>query len=440
MAHLFRLIVLLSLWGSGSAMALTAVSTNEYRSNNTGSFPWVTTYLAACQQRYSGYSQGRLVSQDATSANLECWQGSIWVAQNGFARRVIYSCPANSTLSGTTCTCNSGYVEQGGACVEPLDPAEEYCTQQSTNPAVGVSSPRPAGSAGLDSYTMCYSNQYSLYACSGTLEPDICGQGVDGKTHCTGKVTFAGSTPCTGTTQPQEPEDMPAPLPEAPPPGQCPGEVNGVTVYAPCSSTSSSNTKTNETTNSSGTTQTSETRNTTCNAAGSCTTTITTTTTVNGGSPSTSTSTTTQPKGDFCSENPGSSECGQQSSFAGACASGFVCQGDAVQCAMAKELHAQWCRDNQATDESALYDVSKGLEGDQTGDLPGNETIPFGPSSYDDSDAIGGAACVTDLTIEHEWLSATLPLSMICGPLLWFKNALLFIGGIAWLLIVFRRR
>lgn len=189
------------------------------------------------------------------------------------------------------------------------------------------------------------------------------------------------------------------------------------------------------------TTQKSENKATTCTAAGSCTTTTTTTTTVNGGPAKTTTKTETQGKGDFCAGNPGSKECGDGdgSSFGGNCEASFVCTGDAVQCALTKEVHVQHCKLNKSTDESLLYGTEKGKEGSQTGDLPGNETIPFGPASYDDSNALGAGACINDLAVDVWGMSVTLPLTMICPYLLWFKWALLAFASLAWLAIVFRK-
>lgn len=320
----------------------------------------------------------------------------------------------------------------------PPDPGVEYCEQQSSNPAVGVSSPRPAGSVGLDSYTMCYQNQYMEYACSGTMAPDICGTGVDGKTHCTGKVTFSGSAPCTGTTQPQEPEDMPAPLPETPPPGQCPGEVNGVAVYVPCSSTSSSSTKINETTDGSGTTQTSQSSQTTCNAAGSCTTTVTTTTTVNGGPPSTSTSTTTQGKGEYCAENPGSRECGQESSFSGTCQSAFTCQGDPVQCATAKAVNDHLCKFNDLFEmDSATQALAQSvLDGTHVENPKDNPTV-IDVGMFDQTSPIS-TACPSDVPFTLSGMALSIPLSQYCSQLQLMGNILVLFTLLGATVFVFR--
>ncbi len=61
------------------------------------------------------------------------------------------------------------------------------------------------------------------------------------------------------------------------------------------------------------------------------------------------TSVKTQDKASFCEENPNSTICktseeeGEESLFGGSCA-GFTCDGDAIQCAIAKEQHTKNCK------------------------------------------------------------------------------------------------
>lgn len=131
------------------------------------------------------------------------------------------------------------------------------------------------------------------------------------------------------------------------PVGQCPGTINGVPVCVPCTGktdTQSSGTKT--TTNPDGSTTTTTTTTNSTSDGGSTTTTTTTNTTntpAGGGAPTTTTTTDTEtkPKDSFCIENPDSPLC-KQSSFGGSCGS-FSCDGDAIQCAMAKEQHKRNC-------------------------------------------------------------------------------------------------
>src|SRR5262249_6326645 len=103
--------------------------------------------------------------------------------------------------------------------------------------------------------------------------------------------------------------------------------------------------------------------------------------------------------------------------FGGTCTTSFTCSGDAVQCAVAKAVNESNCllkKMNEPSDESAKYDTAKGKTGNQTGDLPGNESIAFGPDRFDSSDAIGGAQCITDLNITVMSQSISLPMSQVC--------------------------
>lgn len=203
-------------------------------------------------------------------------------------------------------------------------------------------------------------------------------------------------------------------------------------MNVPCSNTVSSGTKTNETTNSSGTTQTSESRQTTCNAAGSCTTTVTTTTIVNGGSPSTSTSTTTQPKGEFCTENPGSQECGQQSSFSGTCGTSFVCQGDAVQCAQALAEQRAYCA--MSTLPQEVTDTASDV---LSGEMPSGLFID-GPSLSPPT-AVTGSCLLTDMSIPWAYDSALeFKLSTFCPYMDTIRAFIGIFGALAFAMIVFR--
>ena len=137
---------------------------------------------------------------------------------------------------------------------------------------------------------------------------------------------------------------------------------------------------------------------------GVCTTTTTTTTTITNNSTgssttSTSTSTSTESQGGFCKENPGSKLCGkggdEGSEFGGACKEGFSCEGDAIQCAIAKEQHRRSCQlFDDKSQESELYDAEKAKDRnrDVTKDLPGNETVDIS-TKLSRENLLGAGAC-----------------------------------------------
>lgn len=180
---------------------------------------------------------------------------------------------------------------------------------------------------------------------------------------------------------------------------------------------------------------------------GVCTTTTTTTTTTTNNTTgtvttTTGTATTTKPQAGFCSENPSSKLCGsgdeKGSSFGGTCGAGFTCEGDAIQCAMAQEQHRRACKlfDN-ASPESALYNDNKGKTGNQTTELPGNETISLS-GRIDTSDAIGGASCVGNVNVTVWGRSVSLPFSDICPYLAMLGNVLVAVSMLMAARIVFR--
>lgn len=113
--------------------------------------------------------------------------------------------------------------------------------------------------------------------------------------------------------------------------------------------------------------------------------------------------------------------------FSGSCG-GFSCEGDAIQCAIAKEQHIKNCKlfeDKSA--ESDLYNAMKGKTGNQTGDLPGNEVISI-TGRIDTSDALGGGGCFGDLNVTVWNTSVSLPLSNLCQYLAMLGNILVAVS------------
>lgn len=120
--------------------------------------------------------------------------------------------------------------------------------------------------------------------------------------------------------------------------------INGVTVCA--SAPSKTNNTTTSTSTTGGSTNTTTTNTTTTNNNnGTVTTTTTTNVTNNNGTPITTTDTKTEDTKSFCDKNPSSQVCkeAKEGKFIGGCSAGFSCEGDAVQCAIAKEQHRRNC-------------------------------------------------------------------------------------------------
>ncbi len=122
----------------------------------------------------------------------------------------------------------------------------------------------------------------------------------------------------------------------------------------------------------------------------------------------------------FCEENPNSPQC-KESSFGGSCQASFTCDGDAIQCSIAREQHIRNCKlFDDPSDESRLYDAEKAKDRnrDVTANLPGNETVDVaGKIKRDDLLGGGGGSCIGDLNVQVMGQSMNLPLSVICPHL-----------------------
>lgn len=116
-----------------------------------------------------------------------------------------------------------------------------------------------------------------------------------------------------------------------------------------------------------------------------------------------------------------------RSSFGGQCEA-VACEGDAIQCAIARDQYRRACQlmDKESA-ESQLYAANKGKEGNQTGSLPGNETISL-QGRIDTSDALGGGSCFGDLNITVWNQAVTLPLSSLCQYLAMLGNILVAVS------------
>lgn len=206
------------------------------------------------------------------------------------------------------------------------------------------------------------------------------------------------------------------------PSGQYPGQVNGVDVCVPGSTSpgsvvtksGSGSTKTDQT--ASGMTTENKTTSTTCEGT-SCTS-VTVTVTASGSGTTTSTSTATVTRGEFCKSNAKDPNCGglegSESSFGGSCNPGFSCTGDAAMCAAAKAVNDQNCSFSLSAAESDVYEANKGTPtASVTGSLPGSGTVTIGPTSFDSTDAIGGAQGMDDVVIPIAGTSFTVEFSRV---------------------------
>ena len=387
----------------------------------------------------------------------------------------VYTCPNGGTLSGSTCTCGAGYTDSGTACVpNPVDcdwpkyDSGGTCVCSGVNTGFG-------GAGGVDTLADSTFGPGSYINISFTGETPPASKCVGG---CTMNLTYPGvqafennngtltgtvdlvnmrhtGTSCTGGDAAPTPNtDAPIPCPQ----GTVHGTVNGIERCLPGNSTAIGTTGT--TTNTllpDGTTvaeTVTEDRVTNCSGPGSCSTTITTTTTttVPGTPPTVSTVTTTGTStrpgdgselGAFCDQNPNSPIC-KQSAFSGTCAA-VACEGDAIQCAIAREQHKRNCemldpRTGGATpaDAGAFYDANSKGEGiaksliHTDGTLPTMDQTTRGISGAALADVTYSVGSIGNITIPYSNLNnilgvignIVLALALIIGARIFYNGAI----------------
>lgn len=246
----------------------------------------------------------------------------------------------------------------------------------------------------------------------------------------TNDPTVTGTEPTSGV-----PSDTPKP--DACKPGQVPavGTVNGKSVpyCAGADKSVVTSTSQKDATSaasspagaSSGSKSETETKSTTC-SDGKCTTTTTKSGSTDGGAGAGGTSTSdtetkTESQADYCKENPAQPICKQDgdSFFGGSCGA-FSCDGDAVQCAIAREQHQRNCQ--LFDDRTPLTEIGEGAAGagNRPSDHPGNN-----PDDIDVGARMAGVArenpfgdgCPRDFDLVVMGNVVTVPLSNACDVL-----------------------
>jgi hypothetical protein len=427
--------------GWGQAGYLNGGNCEAYCRNESPSSPPLTT---------TERNTGRFFSVGGNSGNTYTFNCGI----------PSTACPANSTLSGSTCTCNSGYqVGADGQSCTQADAcsaadlgdtvAGPYTSDPSTGPAVtytcgdGVTTGTQANCLVQHTRTMTArdgAGQYHVWRTSRRIAGPNCTASGSGATP---------TAPAPGASAPAPNEPVPEPCPAR----QCRGTVNGNSVCMPCSQTSTPNTTTTQ--NGSGTTTGTSTTSTTC-TGGSCTT---TTQTRDGSGTLTGTTTTTTTYGQHCAANPGAPQCNGgsstgtggdgdgeggegSSSFGGSCSAGFSCEGDAVQCAIARDQHIRACQFyDTTTDLSTIGANAVSAAASQPAGHPGAspETVDLSLSDrINQTPLFGGTTCPSDVSATIMGQSITVPFSDMCGYLNLMGTAGVLAALLAAAMIVFR--
>lgn len=324
------------------------------------------------------------------------------------------TCPEGSIWDSVTGTCKSS------------------CTQgTSTGPAGYVDhgiSPEVAGAQ-----SGCYGGCKVLFMGSYPVARSL----VGGKYHYFGKGDYekTGGT-CT------ESDSVGLPGSSVPPStcgsGQVLGQFNGADMCldggtgAPTNPntpapTETATTNTNTTSNPDGSTTKTE---TTTNPDGSQVV-VTTTTNPDGSS----TKTTEEkpapdedPKKSFCEDNPEAQLC-KTSDFGGGCG-GFNCKGDAVQCAIAMEIHKRNC---ELYTPTALSDLGNQLASGTDPNASSHPAAAANRQVFDLSSSINtskryAGSCPADRSITVMGQAIAIPLSTLCPYLVMFGNVMIVLA------------
>lgn len=106
-----------------------------------------------------------------------------------------------------------------------------------------------------------------------------------------------------------------------------------------------------------------------------------------------------------------------KSGFAGTCKTGFACEGDAIQCAIAKEQHIMNCKlldtENADPGYKAAIDGSDAKSADKLRENAQQVNV----SNFDSSGLGWSRACPADPSFDVVGHSFTIPFSKVCGPL-----------------------
>lgn len=425
----------------------------------TGSDP-----AALCQQAIAqGYGSASRYDGDSKGGYCRLTDS----AGNPYASLNVYpastSCPANSTASGNACSCNSGYLEKNGQCISKLDP-DMKCATDFTMAGFGIGQglgtirDTKTMNGVVPSGEMCWPHESATSGCLVNFDRTGLTTMPDGSIQSSGSFSMykggVGGKACT-LEPPQDPgstveekceqkgsyTDSKGTHSLCLDPPECEGGFMGTVSYlggevcikdkgGNVIETSKDTIKKNE----DGSTD-KVTEKTTCKG-NTCTTEKTTTTTTNNNTSSSSTTTKTESREDYCKANANAQQCKgeeeKEGKFGGSCEAGFTCEGDALQCAVAKEQYKRSCQMFETpSDESKLYHaaVAKGRDADVTATLPGNKSFDVS-NGIQSSDLLGGARCVPNLNITVWGRSVSLPLSDICPALGYMGWVLVAVSGL----------
>jgi hypothetical protein len=145
-----------------------------------------------------------------------------------------------------------------------------------------------------------------------------------------------------------------------------------------------------------------------------------------------------QDQNSFCEDNPDAVIC-KNSNFGGSC-SAFTCDGDAIQCAIAKEQHQRNCSlfDTETAESTLGKQAAQG--GDHPQGHPWNTaestSLDFA-SHIDTSDALAGS-CPAGRSITVQGHEFTVITGAMCDSLAMAGNLIVAFGALLSVFIVFK--
>lgn len=327
------------------------------------------------------------------------------------------ACPADSTLLNGSCICDSGFQPSSGQCV----PTNCQAVAQALRDANLYLEWNGTGSS------ICWQGCTVSFSIRGYLSST-------GKSSAESGTATADSSSCLGGSNAGSTGTDPGvgqPSGRCPA-KQCPGTVNGQPVCVPCTS-ESSKPKTTTTTGGSPVEggppgSTSSKSETTC-SGDEC---VTTKKFFDSQGQEVGSATTTESRESFCSENPGLAFC-RNSSWGGTCGA-FSCDGDAIQCALAREVHNRNCQFIDGTGQDGTLAAAGAAAVAGGASAPAvSQSLQFS-SVIDQTDRLAGT-CPGDIQAG----GFTIGLSQMCGPLQTLGNLLVGLTMFAALFIVFRQ-
>jgi hypothetical protein len=467
MAYLLRLI-LVAFVAAFSLSVEAAIPTVpswylQWNWENTAQRHYGASAADACTAA-SDAGNARIVSQGfqlggvSFTAPKTCRAVSSTGVQVGAADAVLTGsnvCPANSTLSGSSCVCTSPFVEDSThtSCVAPPTSAEKWKNwcQAAYGQALGSMNVPGRSTPGgcLTNINIVGSPIETPGYVAGDvpdgggcsfLFPDssVSWKDETGAYQTQGNPTISGGTCVQGNTP--VPVDAPPNTDQEPlgSPNPCPdgfaGTLNGSSVCVKREPDKGiEGVQNTGTTNADGT-STSVKETTKCDG-GMCTTRKETTTRDSAGviigTPKVEEKKETI--GAKCNADPGNKVCATTGTgveggggITGNCVAGFTVKGeDPILNAMALEQYKRNCEMLRTDTEPSTWLTAEGQKTTNVmADSPNNAEFSIGPGSFDTSDALGGGGCSLNKTVTVRGYSVALPFNVLCDPLAIFGQIL----------------